>query len=160
MRNNSTLLGLALASVLAIGSVSAADFGGGGDWHGHHGGGEMMAFQKLDLSDAQRASIKQIMSSSREQNKPARQALGQQRAAFEAMPPTSAGYRAAAASLAKAEGQATQERVMRMADLRAQVYNLLTPAQQSQLATLKTQEQSRRQQWQQFQQQHPTSTGQ
>jgi protein CpxP len=160
MRTKSTLLGLALASVLATVSVWAADFGNAGGWHGHHGGGEMMAFQKLDLSDAQRASIKQIMSDSREQTRPARQALGQQRAAFEAMPPTSAGYRAAAASLAKAEGQATQERVMRMADLRARIYTLLTPAQQAQLATLKTQEQARRQQWQQFQLQHPTPAGQ
>jgi protein CpxP len=160
MRNKSTLLGLALASVLAIGSISAADFGNGGDWHGHHGGGQMMALQKLDLSDAQRASIKQIMSNSREQNKPSRQALRQQRSAFEAMSPTSAGYQAAAASLAKAEGQATQERVMQMADLRARIYTVLTPAQQTQLVALKAQEQTRRQQWQQFQQQHPMPSGQ
>ena len=159
MRNKSTLLGLALASVLAIGSISAADFGNGGEWHGHQGG-EMMVLHKLNLSDAQSASIKQIFGNSREQNKPARQALHQQRSAFEAMSPTSAGYQAAAASLAKAEGQATQERVMQMADLRAQIYRVLTPAQQAQLVTLKAQEQTRRQQWQQFQQQHPMPSGQ
>ncbi|HTD27908.1 MAG TPA: Spy/CpxP family protein refolding chaperone [Xanthomonadaceae bacterium] len=159
MRTKSTLLGIALASVLAVGGVAAADFGDGGGLHGHHGGGEMMILHKLDLSDTQRANIKQIVSSSREQFKSSHQALRQQRDAFEAMSPTSAGYQAAASSLAKAEAQATQDRVMRMADLRAKIYTVLTPAQQSQIATLKAQQQTRRQQWQQFQQQHPQQSG-
>jgi periplasmic protein CpxP/Spy len=159
----STLLGLALASALAIGSVAAADLGnaGSGGWHGHHGGSQMMLFGKLNLSDAQRASIKQIISSSREQSKTSRQALRQQRAAFEAMSENSAGYQAAASSLATAEAQATHDRVLQMASIRAQIHAVLTPAQQAQLATLKTQAQARHQQWQQFQQQHPLpSSGQ
>jgi protein CpxP len=162
MRTKITLLGLALASALAIGSVAAADPGDGGDWHGgHHGGGQMMLFSKLDLSDAQRASIKQIISSSREQGKTSRQALRQQRDAFEAMPENSAGYQAAASNLATTEAQATHDRVLQMASIRAQIHAVLTPAQQAQLATLKAQEQGRYQQWQQFQQQHPLpSSGQ
>ena len=158
MRMKSTLLGLALASVLAVGGVAAADPGnaGGGGWqHGHHVGSQMMLFSKLDLSDAQRASIKQIISSSREQNKTARQALRQQRTTFEAMSETSAGYQAAASSLATTEAQATHDRVLQMASIRAQIHAVLTPAQQAQLATLKAQAQARHQQWQQFQQQHP-----
>jgi protein CpxP len=157
MRTKNILLGLALASVLAMGGVAAADSGGAGGFHGHHGGSQMMLFSKLDLSDAQRASIKQIISSSREQNKTSRQALSQQRAAFEAMPENSAGYQAAASNLATTEAQATHDRVLQMASIRAQIHALLTPAQQAQLATLKTQEQARHQQWQQFQQQHPLS---
>jgi len=156
MRMKSTLLGLALASVLAVGGVAAAESGnpGGGGWH-HHGGSQMMLFSKLNLSDAQRASIKQIISSSRDQNKTSRQALRQQRDAFEAMPENSAGYQAAASSLATAEASATHDRVLQMASIRAQIHAVLTPAQQAQLATLKTQEQARHLQWQQFQQQHP-----
>jgi len=162
MRTKITLLGLALASVLAMGGVAAAGQGGdaSGGWH-HHGGSQMMLFSKLDLSDAQRASIKQIISSSREQNKTSRQALRQQREAFEAMSENSAGYQAAASSLATAEAQATHDRVLRMASIRAQIHAVLTPAQQAQLVTLKAQEQARHQQWQEFQQQHPLpSSGQ
>jgi periplasmic protein CpxP/Spy len=162
-----TLLGLALASALAIGTtvaMAAPDAGGPGSsdhgWHGHRGHGQMMMLHKLNLSDAQKASIKQIVSTNREQNKGQRQALRQQRAAFESMTPNQVGYQAAAASLAQAEGQATQARVQQMANLRAQIYAVLTPAQQAQAATLKAQAQARRAQWKQFKAQNPAPSGQ
>ncbi|OOG57100.1 hypothetical protein B0E47_07195 [Rhodanobacter sp. B05] len=162
-----TLLGLALASALAIGTtvvMAAPGAGGPGSsdhgWHGHRGHGQMMMLHKLNLSDAQKASIKQIVSTNREQNKGQRQALRQQRAAFESMTPNQVGYQAAAASLAQAEGQATQVRVQQMANLRAQIYAVLTPAQQAQAATLKAQAQARRAQWKQFKAQNPAPSGQ
>jgi len=162
-----TLLGLALASALAIGTtvaVAATDAGGPGPsghgWHGHRGHGQMMMLHKLNLSDAQKASIKQIVSTNREQNKGQRQALRRQRAAFESMTPNQVGYQAAAASLAQAEGQAAQARVQQMANLRAQIYAVLTPAQQAQAATLKAQAQARRAQWKQFKAQNPAPSGQ
>ena len=160
MRKN-LILGLALGSALAIGSFAVAAQGapGHGDW-GHHGDHHgMMALHKLNLSNAQKASIKQIMQSSFEQNKGQRQALRQQREAFEAMKPTDPGYQSAAAALAQAEGAATTARVQQMANVRAQVYNVLTPAQQAQLATIKAQQQARKQQWQQFKAQHPAPGG-
>lgn len=159
-----TILTLILASALSIGTIAMAAPGGAGGWNGgdhhHHGHGRMMMLGKLDLSDAQRASIKQIVSGSREQNNPARQALRQQRAAFGSMTPDAVGYQAAAASLAQAEGQATQQRIERMASLKAQVYAVLTPAQKAQLATRRAQAQARRQQWQEFKAQHPLPAGQ
>ena len=164
MRKN-LLLGLTLGSALAVGSFAVAAQGapgpgGPGGWH-HHGDhrGMMMDFHKLNLTDAQKASIKQIMKSSFGQNKGQFQALRQQREAFEAMNPTDAGYQSAAAALAKAEGAATTARVEQMANIRAQIYNVLTPAQQSQLAAQKAQEQARRQQWQAFKAQHPIGSG-
>lgn len=145
------IFGLTLGSALAIGSFAvAAQSGPHGGW-GHHGGEHgMMALHQLKLSDTQQASIKQITQTNREQSKSQRQALDRQRQAFEAMQPNEPGYQAAAAALAQAEGNATTARVQRMATLRAQIYNVLTPAQQSQLATLKAQQQAKRQQWQQF----------
>lgn len=160
MRRN-LFIGLALSSALAIGSFAVAAQPGpqDGGW-GHHGGRHgMMELHKLNLSDAQKASIKQIMKSSFERNKDQRQALRQQRDAFEAMKPTDPGYQAAATSLAQAEGAATTARVQQMANVRAQVYNVLTPAQQSQLASMKAQQQARRQQWQEFKAQHPATGG-
>jgi Spy/CpxP family protein refolding chaperone len=86
--------------------------------------------------------------------------LRQQRSAFEAMTPNQVGYQAAAASLAQAEGQATQARVQQKANLRAQIYAVLTPAQQAQAATLKAQAQSRRAKWKEFKEQNPAPSGQ
>lgn len=156
-----TLLGLALASALAIGTTVAIAAPGGGHGHGRggHDHGQMM-MHKLNLTDAQKASVKQIISSHREQNKGARQALRQQRQAFEAMTPGQAGYQAAAASLAQASGQATQARVQEMANVKAQIYALLTPAQQAQAATLQAQAQARRQKWQEFKAENPRPSAQ
>ena len=159
MRKN-LFIGLILGSALAVGSFAvAAQAGPHGGW-GHHGGGHgMLALGKLNLSDTQKANIKQIMHSSFAQNKSQRQALHQQKQAFEAMSPTDPGYQAAAASLAQAEGAATTARVQQMANVRAQIYAVLTPAQQSQLASMKAQQQARKQQWQAFKAQHPVDGG-
>lgn len=163
MRKN-LFLGLALSSALAVGSFAVAAQGvpgphAPGSW-GHHGARHgMMELGKLNLSDAQKASIKQIMKSSFEQNKSQFQAVRQQRQAFEAMKPTDPGYQAATTALAQAEGAAATARVQQMANVRAQIYNVLTPAQQSQLASMKAQRQARRQQWQEFKAQHPVGNG-
>lgn len=150
-----TLLGVTLGSVLAAATVAVAAPPGGAWHHGRGGYVRVGMLGKLDLTDAQRAQIKQIMQNNRMQNKPARQALRQQREAFRAMTPNAVGYQAAAASLAQAEGQATQTRVQQAASLRARIYAILTPAQQARLATLKAQAQARQEQWQQFKAQHP-----
>lgn len=156
MRKN-LILGLAFGSALAIGSYAVAAQGapgpGGRGHHGDHHG--MMELGKLNLSDTQRASIKQIMKSSFEQNRSRFQAARQQRQAFEAMKPTDPGYQAATSSLAQAEGAAASARVQQMANVRAQIYNVLTPAQQSQLATIQAERQTRMQQWKEFKAEHP-----
>jgi periplasmic protein CpxP/Spy len=123
-----------------------------------HGHGHGMAFEKLNLTDAQRASIKQIMQSSFAQNKTQRQALHQQRSAFESMTPDQVGYQAAAASLAQAEADATRVRVQQRATVRAQIYAVLTSTQKAQLASMKQEKQARRQQWQEFKAQHPAAS--
>lgn len=160
----STLLGAAMAAALTITTVAVAAPSAPGGHHGHHGqrhGAAIMHMaHKLDLSDAQRASIKQIMRTNGEQNKGSRQALRQQRAAFAAMTPDASGYQAAATSLAQAEAQAAQNRVQTRANVRAQVYAVLTPAQRTQMATIKADAQARRKQWKQFRAEHPKASGQ
>ncbi|QNK01888.1 Spy/CpxP family protein refolding chaperone [Dyella telluris] len=160
MRKNISLA-LVLASAVALAPfaiASAQDGGPQGGFHGHdHGHGAFEAYSKLNLTDAQKASIKQIMQTARSQGKTQRDALRQQREAFEQMAPNASGYQAAATALAQAEGAATTARVQQRAAIRAQVYAILTPAQQSQLATLKAQRVARHQQWEQFKAQHPAS---
>lgn len=161
MRKNLTLA-LAMASALALAPFAiAAAAGQDGGPHGGHGGhGHEFAaeYAKLNLSDAQKANIKQIMQNAFSQTKTQRQNLRQQREAFEQMAPTASGYQAAATALAQAEGAAATARVQQRAAIRAQIYAVLTPAQQAQLATLKAERQARHQQWEQFKAQHPAST--
>lgn len=161
MRKNLTLA-LAMVSALALAPFAiAAAAGQDGGPHGGHGGhGHEFAaeYAKLNLSDAQKANIKQIMQNAFSQTKTQRQNLRQQREAFEQMAPTASGYQAAATALAQAEGAAATARVQQRAAVRAQIYAVLTPAQQAQLATLKAERQARHQQWEQFKAQHPAST--
>lgn len=156
-----TTLGFLLASALTI---TGAAFAAGGNHDGghrpgdhghrdHHGMRE--AFAKLNLTDAQKASIKQITQASREQNKGQWQALHTQREAFEQMTPDQVGYQAAAARLAQAEGQATQARIEQRARVKAQIYAVLTAQQKAQLATMRAQREARREQWKEFRQSHP-----
>ncbi|WP_158884034.1 Spy/CpxP family protein refolding chaperone [Rhodanobacter sp. L36] len=156
------LLGLTLASAVALSTFAVAGPAGGeGGWHGGHGhhGGQFMALKKLDLTDAQRASIKQIVQASFAQNKTQRTALRQQRSAFESMTPDQVGYTATASRLAQAEGAATQVRVQQQATIRAQIYAVLTAPQKAQLATMKAQQDARRQQWQQLRAQQKAAAG-
>ncbi|GGY18755.1 hypothetical protein GCM10008098_08540 [Rhodanobacter panaciterrae] len=161
MRKNITL-GLILTSAMALTAIAVAAPAGqdAGMGHGHHSHrhGQGMGFQKLNLTDAQRASIKQIMQSSFAQNKTQWQALRQQRSAFESMTPDQVGYQAAAASLAQAEAAATQVRVQQKANVRAQIYAVLTPTQKAQMATMKQEKQARRAEWKQFKAQHAASS--
>lgn len=159
MRKNITL-GLILGSALALATVAVAapagqDGGMGRHFHGH---GHDMGFRKLDLTDAQRASIKQIMHANFAQNKTQWAALRQQRRAFESMTPDQVGYQAAASRLAQAEADATRVRVQQKATVRAQIYALLTPAQKAKMATMKTERQARREQWKQFRAEHPAGS--
>lgn len=148
----SLFLGLALASAMTLGTAAfAAGQDGGprfGGQHGHHGFG--MAMQKLNLTDAQKSSIHDLVKNSFSQNKSQRDALRAQRQAFESMTPDQVGYQAAAASLAQAEAAATQTRVQQQAQLKAQIYALLTTQQKAQWAALKQEREQRRQQWMQF----------
>ncbi|MFC4762686.1 Spy/CpxP family protein refolding chaperone [Dyella koreensis] len=159
MRKN-LLLGLALASAMTLTTVAVAAGQDGGfrGGHGHHGHAMLMGMDKLNLTDAQRTSIKQLVKSSFEQNKSQRQNLRQQREAFEAMTPDQVGYQSAAASLGQAEASALQARIQQRAALRTQIYALLTPAQKTQLASLKAERQARKEQWEQFKAQHPTQS--
>ncbi|MDO1528591.1 Spy/CpxP family protein refolding chaperone [Fulvimonas sp. R45] len=157
--------GLILGSALALGGVAyaasdAAAPGPHAGWHHGHGHHGMFALRKLDLSDAQKASIKQIMQNSFASTKAQRQALREQRRAFESLTPDQAGYQAAADRLAQAEADATRARVEQQASVRAQVYGVLTSAQKMKLASLKAEREQRMQEWKQFRAQHASGASQ
>jgi protein CpxP len=152
---------LILASTMALTTAAFAaspdEHQGGADGHHgqRHGHGDRMGLAKLNLTESQRASVKTIVGNSRAQNKGQFDALRQQRDAFHSMTPDQVGYQAAAARLAQTEGSATQARVQQKANVAAQIYAVLTPAQKAQMATMRTQRQARREQWKSFKAAHP-----
>lgn len=132
---------LSAALVIALGCTPLAFAQQTGHtWHGHHGmamGSRM--YDQLNLSDAQRTQIKQLTQQDFAQAKPQMQALRQARQAFEAATPGTSDYQTAASNLAEAEADAARTRTTNLANLRAQVYQVLTPAQRTQLASLRAQ---------------------
>lgn len=129
-------------------------------WPNHHGpsmrghGMGMGMWDQLDLSDTQRASIRQLRQQGFQQARPRMQALRQQRMALDNATPGSANYQTAANALAEAEANAARARVLSEADLRSRIYNVLTPAQRAKLASLREQRQAKMRQWREAHMQH------
>ncbi|HKT41458.1 MAG TPA: Spy/CpxP family protein refolding chaperone [Rhodanobacteraceae bacterium] len=141
------LLSAAVVAALACAPLAFAQQAApAGHWH--HGvamGGHM--YDQLNLSDAQRTQIKQLTRQTFAQAKPQMQALRQARQAFESATPGTADYQTAASNLAEAEADAARTRTTSRANLRAQIYQLLTPAQRTQLASLRAQHKAEMKQW-------------
>lgn len=142
------LLSAVLVTALGCAPLALAQQAGQA-WHGHHHGMAMGGhmYGKLGLSDAQRTQIKQLTRQNFAQAKPQMQALRQARQAFESATPGTTAYQTAASNLAEAEADAARTRTANRANLRAQIYQLLTPAQRTQLASLRAEHQAKRQQW-------------
>lgn len=157
MRKSMTL-SLILSAALGISALAFAGPGEGGFGagpRGHHGE-EMFALRGLNLSDAQKAQVKQIVQQSFASLKTQQQAVRQQREAFEALSPSASNYQSSAASLAQAEANFTSARIVARAAVTAQIYNtVLTSAQQSQYTSQKAAFEARKTQWQQFKAEHP-----
>ncbi|MGH8124504.1 MAG: Spy/CpxP family protein refolding chaperone [Rhodanobacteraceae bacterium] len=110
----------------------------------HHA---MGIFGRLKLTDAQRSKVHELARQNFDRARPEMHRLQQQRMAFENATPGSAPYRSAAQGLAQAESNAAHARVLRQADLRAKIYELLTPTQRTQLASIRSQREAKMKQW-------------
>lgn len=147
MRKTFLLPSVLFAAALATGvSVSALAFDGE---HGgrHHGSPFIHELHQLNLSDAQKASVKNLVKTSFAQSKPQAQAFHQQRAAFEALAPNDPNYAASSSALAQAAAAQASARVTQLTALKQQIFAVLTPAQQQQLAALEAKRQARRAEW-------------
>jgi Spy/CpxP family protein refolding chaperone len=103
-------------------------------------------FDQLGLTDAQRSSVRTLMQQNFQQARPQLQALRQKRVAFENATPGTSQFQGAANDLAQAESGAAHDEVLRQADLRTKIYNLLTAEQRTKLASLVQQRQQEMQQ--------------
>lgn len=120
-------------------------WGGGWGGHGRHHFGPAALFRQLGLTDAQKASVKSILQT----NGPGMRSLHEQSRAnslkLAGTQPNDPNYAAVVAEVSQANaGLLTQEITLR-ANVRADLFNVLTPAQQAQLAALQAQMQAKMQ---------------
>jgi len=78
--------------------------------------------------------------------------------AFDNATPGSAAYQSAANDLARAESNAAHAQVLRQAALRTNIYDLLTPEQRTQYATLRAQHRTKMKQWRESHMQKPSGS--
>ncbi|HME41255.1 MAG TPA: Spy/CpxP family protein refolding chaperone [Steroidobacteraceae bacterium] len=108
----------------------------------HHHGGEWHLLGKLDLSAAQKQQIKEIMTAAHPQMQSLHSQMQANSLKLRQTAPTDPNYSTIAAQVSQTHGSLSAQMMAQHADVRAQVFKVLTPAQQTQLATLEAQMQA------------------
>ena len=142
-------LGVAVCAILAIAGVAYESAvwaqepcSGGWHRHGHAGmrgafdGGFMAALRQLNLSDAQKQSIRSILATARSSMQPPQQTADTAMQAFESTVPDDPNYPQVVANAIRESQQMAQRRIQRLSDIRTQLYAVLSPDQKTQLPAL------------------------
>ena len=111
--------------------------GGPHGWHHHGGPWHLLA--KLGLSDAQKQQIKEIMTAAHPQMKSLHDQMHANSLKLQQTAPTDPNYTSIASQVSQTHGSLAAQAMTQQAEVRAQVYKVLTPAQQTQLAALQAQ---------------------
>lgn len=127
-------------------AVTTPPTGGMGGWHHHHrhGSGHWM-MSKLNLTDAQKAQVKSIMTAAGPQMKSIHQQMRANSMKLSQMAPTGGAYTATVQEVSQANATLHAQMITQREQIRASVYKVLTPAQQQQLATMKAEMQAKMQ---------------
>ena len=110
------------------------------EWHHHGGPGRL--FSKLGLNAAQKQQIKEIMTAARPQRQSLHEQMHANFAKLRQTPPSDPNYAGIVSQVSQTQGSLAAQMVTERANVRAQVFKVLTPAQQGQLATLETEMQA------------------
>jgi periplasmic protein CpxP/Spy len=113
-------------------------------WHHHHHGAFHL-LSKLNLSAEQQASIKTIMANAAPQMKSIHQEMRANSLKLSQTQPTAANYSSVVSQVTQANGSLHSQMITQREAVRAQVFKVLTTAQQTQLAALQAQIQARMQ---------------
>ncbi len=100
-------------------------------------------FDKLDLNDSQRDSIKAAMKQNFEKLRPQMQSLRAKQEAFRKAEPGSKDYQSHVNDLAEAEASFARARTLQEGALRTQIYKILTPEQRTKLQKLLAEQRAR-----------------
>jgi periplasmic protein CpxP/Spy len=109
----------------------------------HHGPWHLLG--KLGLSAEQKQQIKSIMESAHPQMQSVHEQMRANSLKLSQTKPTDPNYASIAAAASQTHGSLSAQMMSQRADVRAQVFKVLTPAQQTQLATLEAEMQAKRQ---------------
>lgn len=110
---------------------------GPNEWHGH--GGPWHLLGKLGLSAAQKQQVKDIMTAARPQMQSLHEQMRANSLKLRQTQPTDPNYSSIAAQASQSQGSLVAQMMTQQAELRAQVFKVLTPAQQTQLSALEAQ---------------------
>lgn len=125
---------------------------GPGEHGWHHHGGPMHVYEKLGLSDAQKAQIKTIMQAAGPQMKTLHQQMRDNELKLHQVQPTDSNYDAVVSEVSQANGTLHGQMAVQMAGVRKEIFTkVLTASQQTQLQQLEAQMQAR------MQERHPTT---
>jgi Spy/CpxP family protein refolding chaperone len=105
-------------------------------WH-HHGPGHL--YSKLNLSTEQQASIKTIMSNAGPQMKSIHEEMRANSLKLGQTQPNDPNYANVVAQVTEANGSLHSQMITQREAVRAQIFKILTPQQQTQLAALQAQ---------------------
>ena len=107
--------------------------------HGWDHGGRWHLLGKLGLSSAQKQQIKDIMTAAHPQMHSLREQVRANALKMQQVLPTDPNYANIASLTSQTHGTLSAQIMAQRADLRAQVFKVLTPEQQTQLTTLEAQ---------------------
>ena len=125
---------------------------GPGEHGWHHHGGPMHVYEKLGLSDAQKAQIKTIMQAAGPQMKTLHLQMRDNELKLHQVQPTDSNYDAVVSEVSQANGTLHGQMAVQMAGVRKEIFTkVLTASQQTQLQQLEAQMQAR------MQARHPTT---
>jgi Spy/CpxP family protein refolding chaperone len=126
------------AAIAADEATSAAPPAPGAHgWHHHRGPWHLLA--KLGLSAEQKEQIKGIFTAARPQMQSLHEQMRANMQKLHQTQPTDPNYTSIASQVSQTHGSLAAQSLTQRAEVRAQVFKLLTPAQQTQLATLEAQ---------------------
>jgi periplasmic protein CpxP/Spy len=124
-------------------------------WHQHHGDGHLLS--KLNLSAEQQAAVKTIMANAGPQMKSIHQEMRANSLKLSQTQPNDPNYTNVVAQVTQANGALHSQMITQKEAVRAQVFKVLTPAQQTQLAALRAQMQEHMQARMEFRRGQPTA---
>lgn len=139
-----TAAGISIATAADEATTAAPAAPGPHGWHHHHHGA-FHRLSKLNLSAEQKASIKTIMANAGPQMKSIHQEMRANSLKLSQTQPTDANYPTVVAQVTQANGSLHSQMISQREAVRAQIFKVLTPEQQTQLAALKAQMQARMQ---------------
>src|SRR5579863_5904205 len=113
---------------------------GAHEWH-HHGG-PWHLLGKLGLNAAQKQQIKEIMTAAHPQMQSLHEQMHANMLKLRETKPTDPNYASIVSQASQTHGSLSAQMLTQHAEVRAQVFKVLTPAQQTQLATLEAERQA------------------